>query len=67
MNKVLVVDNHLVMIKFMENLLIRDGYEVKTAMGGLEALDLLKTYRPDIIFIDLIMPGIRGEKFVPLR
>jgi PAS domain S-box-containing protein len=66
MNKVLVVDNHLVMIKFMENLLIRDGYEVKTALGGLEALDLLKTYRPDIIFIDLIMPGIRGEKLCQL-
>jgi CheY-like chemotaxis protein len=34
MNKVLVVDNHLVMIKFMENLLIRDGYEVRPRWGA---------------------------------
>ena len=62
MKKVLVVDNHPVMLKFMANLLIKKGYKVKTAEDGLSALDILKTYLPEVIFIDLVMPNICGEK-----
>ncbi len=60
--KILVVDNHPVMLKFMTNLLEKEGHDVKTAEAGLSALDILKTYIPDVIFIDLIMPHISGDK-----
>ena len=61
MQKILVVDNHPVMLKFMENLLEARGFKVLTAQDGLSALDVLKTFTPDIMFIDLVMPNIDGE------
>jgi len=62
MKKILVVDNHPVMLKFMSNLLGKEGHDVKTADDGLSALGVLETFTPDIIFIDLVMPNIGGEK-----
>ena len=62
MKKILVVDNHPVILKYMTNLLNREGHQVKTAEDGLIALDLLETYIPDIIFSDMIMPRIDGAK-----
>ncbi len=62
MRKILVVDNHPVMLKFMDKLLGGQGHKVLTAHDGLSALDVLKTFAPDIIFIDLVMPNIGGEK-----
>lgn len=62
MKKILVVDNHPVMLKFMETLLEKQGHHVLTAEDGLSALDILDNEIPDVIFIDLIMPNINGEK-----
>lgn len=60
--KALVVDNDPVMLKWMTNLLEKEGYQVLAGEDGLSALNLLKTYKPDVIFADLIMPNIDGEK-----
>jgi PAS domain S-box-containing protein len=60
--KIMVVDNHPLMLKFISQLLEKEGYQVVTAEDGLSALEILKTFAPDIIFIDLIMPYIGGEK-----
>ena len=62
MKKILVVDNHPVMLNFMRNLLEKKGHQVLTAADGLSALDILKTNIPDVIFADLVMPNISGEK-----
>lgn len=62
MQKILVVDNSPTALKILMRLLAKRGFEVKTATDGLSALALLKTYIPDVIFIDLIMPNISGEK-----
>lgn len=58
----LVVDNSPIIRRFMEHVLAGEGCSVQTAENGLEALDRLAEQRPDIIFIDLIMPEIDGEK-----
>lgn len=60
--KVLVVDNHPVILKFMSQLLANNGHEVVTAKDGLEALEVLRDQTPDIAFIDLVMPNIDGRK-----
>ena len=60
--KILVVDNHPIMLKFMTNLLEKEDHQVLTATNGLIALDILKTETPEVIFTDLIMPNIDGEK-----
>ncbi len=62
-NKILVVDNNPVLLKLMTTLLAdQEGHQVRTASHGLEALDVLKSFTPDIIFVDLIMPKIGGAE-----
>ncbi|GEM_PF-1239751 len=60
--KILVVDDNRMILKFLSNLLDREGHEVKTCEDGLSALDLLTTYGPEIVFVDLIIPKIGGDK-----
>lgn len=60
--EILVVDNDRVVLKFMTGFLVKNGFHVLTAENGLSALDVLKDYTPDVIFVDLIMPNIDGKK-----
>jgi PAS domain S-box-containing protein/putative nucleotidyltransferase with HDIG domain len=62
MNKIMVVDNDLMILEFMSDLLINKGYQVMTAKDGLSAMETLETYIPDFMFVDLVMPNISGEK-----
>ncbi len=63
MRKILVVDNNPVFLRLMVNFLEKKlGHEVVTAPNGLEAIDVLENFLPEIIFVDLIMPKIAGEK-----
>lgn len=62
MKTILVVDNHPVVLKLLVEFLKKLGHEVITAEDGLAALEVLKKMRPDIVFTDLIMPNINGEK-----
>lgn len=60
--KILVVDNHPLVISFMSLFLEKLGHRVVTAADGIEALEALKRFVPDVIFVDLVMPNICGEK-----
>ena len=60
--KILVVDDNQMMRDYMVDLLEKEGHEVTTAEDGITALDILKSIVPDIIFVDLIMPKIDGER-----
>jgi two-component system, cell cycle sensor histidine kinase and response regulator CckA len=62
MKKILVIDNQPVLLKLMSDLLKRQGHQVISAKDGLSALDVLKTFIPDVIFVDLVMPNISGDK-----
>ncbi|MBM9536341.1 hybrid sensor histidine kinase/response regulator [Desulfobulbus alkaliphilus] len=59
---VLVVDNSPVIRRILRYVLEAEGCEVQVAEDGLDALDCIARRRPDIIFTDLIMPRIDGEK-----
>ena len=60
--KILVVDNQPLMLRLMSNFLGKKGYEVKTAPDSLTALSVLADFVPDIMFVDLVMPNISGDK-----
>ena len=62
MKTILVVDNHPLTLKLLVELLKRQGHEVIAAEDGLAALEVLKKIKPDIVFTDLVMPNISGEK-----
>lgn len=59
---ILVVDNNPVILKLMQSLLTRQGHCVKIAENGLTALETIKNFQPDIMFIDMVMPMIPGDK-----
>ncbi len=61
MKNILVVDNDKIFLMLMRRLLEKDGHQVETAGDGLDALDILKAYTPDVIFVDLVMPNIDGR------
>ncbi|HBG21492.1 MAG TPA: hypothetical protein DDY32_20055 [Desulfobulbaceae bacterium] len=58
----LVVDNNPVLLKAVATILAREGCLVKSAATGLEALEIIQDYSPDIVFTDLIMPLVSGEQ-----
>ncbi len=60
--KILVVDNHRMTLNLISSLLKRQGHEVLTAEDGLTALDVLRRWIPGVVFVDLVMPNIGGEK-----
>jgi len=60
--KILLVDNHPMILKLLANFLEKEGHEVMTASDGLAALSVLEVYTPDIVFVDLVMPNIGGDK-----
>ncbi len=60
--KTLVVDNNPVILKAVSTILTQEGCEVETAGTGLEALEILENYQPEILFTDLIMPLVSGEQ-----
>ena len=59
---ILVVDNNVLILKLMESFLGRHGHRVVTAENGLQAIEILRTFRPEVVFVDLVMPKIPGEK-----
>lgn len=57
---VLVVDDEPRIVKFLKLKLKASGYEVLTANSGLEALELVQAQEPDLLVLDVLMPGIDG-------
>jgi DNA-binding response OmpR family regulator len=57
---VLLVDDEDALRRVMRDLLARDGYEVVEARTGAEALDQVDRHAPDIIVLDLNLPGMDG-------
>lgn len=58
--RVLVVDDHPLNVKVLEAKLVSEYYEVITAGDGLAALEALSADRPDIVLLDVMMPGLDG-------
>ena len=60
--RALVVDNDRLCVEFLTDTLVQHGYEVRKAYDGMEALDLLEQQLPDVIFLDIVMPKIDGDR-----
>ncbi|HEY7031538.1 MAG TPA: response regulator transcription factor [Thermomicrobiales bacterium] len=57
---ILVVDDEPAIVRLVRAKLLADGYAVATAGRGEEALEFLENERPDLIVLDLMMPGMDG-------
>ncbi|MGG3279924.1 response regulator transcription factor [Paenibacillus solani] len=60
MTKVLVVDDEISISGAVAYALRREGYTVETAGDGQEALEMVKTFNPDVMVLDVMMPKLSG-------
>lgn len=58
--RILVVDDQADTANLLSMALTRAGHHVELAFGGLEAVDAAGRFRPEVVFLDLAMPGIDG-------
>jgi class 3 adenylate cyclase len=58
--KILVVDDTPANVKLLSDLLTYKGYEVVTAASGAEALEKVEAWQPDLVLLDILMPGMNG-------
>lgn len=64
MKKILIVEDEVALREAFVMVLELQGYEVVQAENGHEALELLKTFNPDIIILDILMPIMGGIEFL---
>ena len=65
MRQIAVIDDDVYIGDMLSELLIREGYGVLRAYSGTEALLLLSSRRPDLVLLDLMLPGLSGEEVLP--
>ncbi len=66
--KILVVDDEQSILDLVTAYLIPEGYEVRTATDGMAGLELARTFKPDLVVLDIMLPGIDGlEMLARLR
>ena len=58
--KVLVVEDEKSFVEALKVGLDREGFDVKVAEDGLMALELFRTFKPDLILLDVMLPKISG-------
>jgi diguanylate cyclase (GGDEF)-like protein len=64
--KILLVDDDPDNLKIVSRLLEKEGYAVQAAGSGEQGLKLLETYRPDLVLLDVNMPGMDGLETIQL-
>ena len=57
---ILVVDDEIEIVRALRRSLTAHGYKVFTASSGEEAFELMSRHRPDLILLDLVLPGMSG-------
>lgn len=64
MNHILIVDDDIHIGNMLEEVLSKEGFAISRAYSGTEALLLLTTARPDLVLLDLMLPGLSGEEIL---
>lgn len=65
MKTILVIDDDVNIGNMLEEILTREGFAVRRAYSGTEAKLVLSGARPDLILLDLMLPGLNGEELLP--
>ncbi len=66
LKNIMIVDDDVYIGDMLEEVLEREGYGTARAYSGTEALLYLSSHTPDLILLDLMLPGLRGEELLPL-
>ncbi|MGN0678635.1 MAG: response regulator transcription factor [Oscillospiraceae bacterium] len=65
MKTILVTDDDMHIGNLLEEALVKEGYAVTRAYSGTEAQLVLSKTKPDLILLDLMLPGLSGEELLP--
>lgn len=65
MKTILIIDDDAHIGNMLEEALSKEGYRISRAYSGTEALLVLSGIRPDLILLDLMLPGLSGEDVLP--
>ena len=60
--KIMIVDDEPHLVELLSAILTTEGYEVQSADSGAAAIEVLKTFQPDLILLDMMMPGMSGRE-----
>ncbi len=60
MARILVVDDDENIVQFLTSFLSKKGYELSSCMNGSTALEMIQNTKPDVVLLDIMMPGIGG-------
>ncbi|MGH2344290.1 MAG: response regulator transcription factor [Chloroflexota bacterium] len=59
-NRILVVDDEPDLLLLLQEHLTQEGFVVLTASAGMQAISMARTEQPDLILLDVMMPGVSG-------
>ncbi len=65
MKQIAIIDDDMAIGNMLEEVLTQEGYGVLRAYSGTEALYLLEQNQPDLVLLDLMLPGLSGEEVLP--
>lgn len=65
MKNILIIDDDMHIGNVLEEILTKEGYGVSRAYSGTEALLVLSQQKPDLVLLDLMLPGLDGEEVLP--
>ena len=65
MPDILIIDDDIHISEMLSEALCSEGYAVSAAYSGTEAITLLSRKKPDVILLDLMLPGLSGEELLP--
>lgn len=65
MKNILIIDDDIYIGNMLEEALTKEGYRISRAYSGTEALYALSSTRPDLVLLDLMLPGLNGEDVLP--
>ena len=65
LKNILIIDDDVHIGNMLEEALTKEGYKVSRAYSGTEALFVISQSKPDLVLLDLMLPGLNGEEVLP--
>lgn len=62
--KILIVEDEALVRRSLEKVFLREGFNVVTAVDGLDGLEKWNSFCPDVILLDVLMPGLTGPQLL---